>query len=62
MQKPSSSENRTAAIEQAHAVRAALRETLAQTNELVRILQRQQRQSRLVENTLQSLKQLQSVA
>ena len=47
-------------IEQAIALKGALRETLLQTNELIRTLKRQKKQSRLVATTLQSLKQLQA--
>jgi len=49
-------------IVQAMALRAVLRETLIQTNELIRALKRDKRQSRLVASTLASLKQLQKVA
>jgi hypothetical protein len=49
-------------IMQAMALRAVLRETLVQTNELIRALKRDKRQSRLVASTLASLKQLQKVA
>ena len=49
-------------IAQAVAVRTALREALAQTNELIRALKRDKRQGRLVASTLASLKQLQKVA
>lgn len=49
-------------IEQAVALHTALRQAAEQTKELVRALKRQQRQSRLVESTLNSLKQLQDVA
>ena len=46
-------------IEQAVALRNALRESLTKTNELIRSLKRQRRQSKLVATTLASLKQLQ---
>jgi hypothetical protein len=49
-------------IEQLHSLRATLREALVKTGDLVRTVQRQNRQSRLVKSTLQSLKQLQTVA
>src|SRR5690606_11031401 len=62
MPKPHPPEKRATPIEQAIAVRTAVREALTQTNELIRVLKRQKRQSRLVESTLQSLKQLQTVA
>ena len=46
-------------IEQAIALRDALRESVNKTNELIRSLKRQKQQSRLVASTLASLKQLQ---
>lgn len=46
------------AIEQAKLVRATLRQALAESNELIRSLKRQERQARIVANTLDSLKQL----
>jgi hypothetical protein len=49
-------------IEQAKALRASLRETLGKTNELIRTLKRQEKQSRVVASTLASLKQLQMSA
>jgi hypothetical protein len=49
-------------IEQAIFVRTALRATVIHTNNLVRSLKREKRQSRLVASTLASLKQLQKVA
>lgn len=49
-------------IEQTLALRDALRVTARQANELLRSLKRQKRQSRIVESTLASLKQLQKVA
>lgn len=45
-------------IEQAVALRAALRDTLSKTNNLIRALRRQKQQSRLVQATLASLRQL----
>ena len=50
--------NNLSAMEQAKAIRATLRQALAQNNELIRGLKRQQRQARLVASTLDSLKQL----
>lgn len=50
--------NNASAIEQAKLVRATLRQALAQNNEMIRALKRQERQARLVANTLDSLKQL----
>ena len=49
-------------IEQVVALRDKLRETVNQANELIRSLQRQKKQSRLVASTLASLKELQKVA
>lgn len=49
-------------IEQAKALRASLRDTISKTNELIRTLKRQQRQSKVVQTTLASLKQLQSLS
>lgn len=49
-------------IEQAKALRASLRDSIAKTNELIRTLKRQQRQSKVVQTTLASLKQLQSLS
>ena len=49
-------------IEQVSQLRTALHDALTRTNELLRTLKRQRKQSRLVETTLQSLKQLQQVA
>ncbi len=48
-------------IEQAIALRNSLREAANQTNELVRLLKRQQKKSQLVQSTLASLKQLQTI-
>ena len=41
------------------ALKQSLRETLTQTSELIRTLKRQKKQSRLVDSTLKSLKELQ---
>jgi hypothetical protein len=49
-------------LEQAVAVREALREALAKSHELVRTLKRHKKHSRIVESTLASLKELQAVA
>jgi hypothetical protein len=49
-------------LDQAVLVRDSLRIALDKSRELVRALKRQKRQSRLVESTLQSLKELQAVA
>lgn len=46
-------------IEQARALRESLRDTLVKSNELIRALKRQQKQSKVVATTLASLKQLQ---
>jgi hypothetical protein len=48
-------------LEQAHALRGVLRDALTKTNELVLSIKRHMRKSRLVENTLASLRQLQSI-
>jgi hypothetical protein len=50
--------NNLSPMEQAKAIRATLRQALVQNNELIRGLKRQDRQARLVANTLDSLKQL----
>lgn len=49
-------------LDQAQAVCEALRSALDSSRELVRVIKRQKRQRRLVESTLASLQQLQSVA
>lgn len=48
-------------IEQAEALRDSLKDALDKTRELVRTLKRQKKQSRIVESTLASLRQLQTV-
>ena len=48
-------------LEQAHALRGVLRDALSKTNELVLSIKRHKRKSRLVESTLASLRQLQSI-
>ena len=48
-------------LEQAQALRGVLRDALTKTNELVASIKRHKRQSRLVESTLASLRQLQSI-
>ena len=48
-------------IEQAEALRDSLKDALDKTRELVRTLERQKKQSRIVESTLASLRQLQTV-
>jgi len=50
-----------ALIEQADALRASLREILMKTSGLVQSLKRHRRQSRIVANTLASLKQLKTL-
>lgn len=47
-------------LDQASQLRTSLRDTLSQTNELIRSLKRQKKQSRLVQSTLASLKLLQT--
>jgi hypothetical protein len=59
--KRSSASKRPSPIEQAIAFRDALRATVVQANELVRALKQQRRESRIVETTLASLRQLQKV-
>lgn len=56
---PATAAKSESVIEQAVALRASLHDALTRTNELVRTLKHQQRHSKLVESTLQSLKQLQ---
>ena len=48
-------------IQQAEALRTLLRDTLLKTNGLVKALKRHRRQSRIVSNTLASLRQLKSL-
>ncbi len=48
-------------IEQAESVRVSLQESLSRTRELIGALKRQKKQSRLVQSTLASLRQLQTV-
>lgn len=48
-------------VEQAEALRDSLNDALGKTRELIRSLKRQKKQSRIVESTLASLRQLQSV-
>lgn len=52
----------TSSIEQVVVLRAALREAVNQSNELIRALKRQKKQSKLVASTLASLKELEKVA
>jgi len=49
-------------LEAAEAVRDSLKETLDRTRDLIAVLRKRKKQSRLVENTLASLRQLQDVA
>jgi len=62
LSRPLSEPETTSSIARALALRAVVREVLAHTNELIRVLKREKRQSRLVASTLASLKQLQKVA
>ena len=48
-------------IEQAEAVKTSLRETLANTAELIAALKKHRKQTKLVRSTLASLRQLQSI-
>jgi hypothetical protein len=50
-----------ALIEQAEQLRTAQRENLVRTNDLVKALKRHRRQSRIVQNTLASLRQLKTI-
>ena len=56
------SDGNASPIEQVITLRTKLREAVNQTNELIRSLRRQKKQSRLVASTLASLKELQKVA
>lgn len=53
---------RGSAIEQTIALREALKDAVVQTNEVIRALKAQKREARIVQTTLESLKQLQKVA
>jgi len=53
--------NTATVLEQAHALRGVLRDALSKTNDLIGSIKRNKRQSRLVESTLASLRQLQSI-
>ena len=48
-------------VEQAEALRDCLKDALDKTRDLIRSLKRQQKTSRIVESTLASLRQLQTV-
>ncbi len=48
-------------IEQAEALKSSLRDTLSQTSELISGLKAHRRQTRQIQSTLASLKQLQSL-
>jgi len=48
-------------IEQAESLRASLRDTLLKTNELIKALKRHRQESRIVRNTLASLRQIKSL-
>jgi hypothetical protein len=61
-QQPATSVPTGNSIEQAIALRNQLRALLTNSNELIRALKRQKHQQRLMAATLQSLKQLQTVA
>jgi hypothetical protein len=54
-------ESNATVLEQAHALRSVLRDALSKTNELVLSIKRHKRKSRLVESTLASLRQLQTI-
>jgi hypothetical protein len=51
----------TTLIEQAERLRTAQRDNLVKTNDLVKALKRHRRQSRIVQNTLASLRQLKTI-
>ena len=55
-------EDQASPIEQVVVLRNKFRETVNLSNELIRSLKRQKKQSRLVASTLASLKELQKVA
>lgn len=55
-------ESQPSTLDQAVAVREILREAFDKSRELVRVIKRHNRQTRLVATTLQSLKELQAVA
>jgi hypothetical protein len=48
-------------LDQAHALSSGLRDALTKSNALVSSIKRHKHQSRLVESTLASLRQLQSI-
>ena len=50
----------TSLIEQAETLKNSLQESLSQTRELIAALKKQKKQSRLVQSTLASLRQLQT--
>ena len=50
----------TSLIEQAETLKSSLQESLSQTRELIAALKKQKKQSRLVQSTLASLRQLQT--
>ena len=51
----------TTAIEEAEALRDVLQQALTQTRSLIAALKRQRKQSRLVQSTINSLRQLQTI-
>ena len=59
---PATEAENGSAIEQAEALRDSLKDTLDKTRELIRTLKRHKKQSRIVESTLASLRQLQTIA
>ena len=54
-------ESPASALEQAMALRTALRDAVNETSELIRALKREHKQSKLVRSTLASLRQIQTV-
>ena len=57
----SEQQDATGPIEQAQALKASLRDALSKTSELIASLKRHRKRSKLVESTLASLRELQTV-
>ena len=51
----------TALVEQGESVKTSLRETLSKTTELIAALKRHRKQSKIVDSTLASLRQLKAI-
>ena len=58
---PVSEPESSSPLEQAEALRDSLKDALDKTRDLIRVLKRQKKTSRIVESTLASLRQLQTV-